>query len=365
MPPEPLAIGENVLALLEDSAMSSTYKPALLVALIDLVPEHLDDGVVPVRDLAERVIELYWPQSRAYATSGTVLVQNQSGGQAGILRDLAAFRERSGLTSATLAPTARVGDEWKRLVDSTERTLAEWPIPRLQNPFEPFLYPVTWPFKGRGSFSMRAYRDAGAAIDLLPGVADALVRLGPLLRPFVVRRWAEKAAQLNRDAVTDAGAMLGFEDFLFGQDRVALGRVAEGLLDLQRGRCFYCARPLGARDREVDHFIPWSRSGDDGLDNLVVACRPCNSAKSATLAGPRHLEGVLTRNADLAGDLLALSRERTWPRDAVRTGAIVRAAYLRGSTQRTLWSWDPGAGAPRLSVFGASEGEIGRVLGAG
>ena len=56
--PRPLTFGERLLGLLEDSARSSTYKPALLLALLDAAAQHADTPQVPVRSLAERVIEL-------------------------------------------------------------------------------------------------------------------------------------------------------------------------------------------------------------------------------------------------------------------------------------------------------------------
>jgi 5-methylcytosine-specific restriction endonuclease McrA len=43
--------------------------------------------------------------------------------------------------------------------------------------------------------------------------------------------------------------------------------------------CQYC----GARDKPltIDHVIPESRGGTDDDDNLVTACKPCNSSKGA------------------------------------------------------------------------------------
>lgn len=60
------ALAEKIFNMLDESARTSTYKSALLLALMDRAQEHLDDGEVPVRELAERVIELYWPQTRPY-----------------------------------------------------------------------------------------------------------------------------------------------------------------------------------------------------------------------------------------------------------------------------------------------------------
>lgn len=43
--------------------------------------------------------------------------------------------------------------------------------------------------------------------------------------------------------------------------------------------CFYCGSTEGPF--ELDHIIPWSRGGDHSVENLVVACRPCNRSKGA------------------------------------------------------------------------------------
>lgn len=49
--------------------------------------------------------------------------------------------------------------------------------------------------------------------------------------------------------------------------------------------CFYCGTRFGgdgARARTVDHRVPKSRGGTDGLVNLVFACRSCNHRKGDT-----------------------------------------------------------------------------------
>jgi 5-methylcytosine-specific restriction endonuclease McrA len=40
--------------------------------------------------------------------------------------------------------------------------------------------------------------------------------------------------------------------------------------------CIYCGRPATT----VDHILPRSRGGTDDPDNVVPACKACNSAKS-------------------------------------------------------------------------------------
>src|SRR5205823_5825838 len=70
--------------------------------------------------------------------------------------------------------------------------------------------------------------------------------------------------------------------FLFGAERVPLERVRGPIIELREGRCFYCAERLASRagqTPDVDHFIPWSRYPDDGLENLVVAHARCNAQR--------------------------------------------------------------------------------------
>lgn len=63
-----------------------------------------------------------------------------------------------------------------------------------------------------------------------------------------------------------------------------------------RGRCFYCGakkwpakEPSPQPEITIDHFLPISRGGTDDLDNLVPACRICNSSKcERTIEDMRH-----------------------------------------------------------------------------
>lgn len=44
--------------------------------------------------------------------------------------------------------------------------------------------------------------------------------------------------------------------------------------------CCYCGKNLPLAQ---DHFIPLSKSGDYSINNIVPACKPCNSSKRASL----------------------------------------------------------------------------------
>lgn len=46
-------------------------------------------------------------------------------------------------------------------------------------------------------------------------------------------------------------------------------------------RCHYCGKPFcRKRIKSIDHVLPRAKGGKHELQNLVVACLPCNSSKS-------------------------------------------------------------------------------------
>jgi hypothetical protein len=168
--------------------------------------------------------------------------------------------------------------------------------------------------------------------------AAHLVRLNGALRPLFRRAWALMVAGMNQLPQAE------LELFLFGADRVPLDAVRPPLLDLQGGRCFYCGDVIRAH-AEVDHFVPWSRYVDDGLDNLVVAHSRCNNSKRDFLAAAEHVERWTARTREQAGNLSTIARFLDWPRDDERTLAVARGVYLRLPTSVRLWS-GPGQFVP-------------------
>lgn len=51
------------------------------------------------------------------------------------------------------------------------------------------------------------------------------------------------------------------------------------VLERDGWRCVYCG--VAGVPLELDHVIPKSRGGEHSLENLVAACKPCNSSKGA------------------------------------------------------------------------------------
>jgi 5-methylcytosine-specific restriction endonuclease McrA len=44
-------------------------------------------------------------------------------------------------------------------------------------------------------------------------------------------------------------------------------------------QCCYCGKYVPKKQRTLDHVHPQGRGGTDTPDNLVLACKSCNSAK--------------------------------------------------------------------------------------
>jgi hypothetical protein len=211
------------------------------------------------------------------------------------------------------------------------------PIPRLQvlgGKEDRFLYQYNWT-QGISQASVTAYQrrresDFDNQLYMRPGVADNLVRLNGVLRPLFHRDWAVMVAGMNSLPETE------LETFLFGAGRASLGPVRGPLRELQDHRCFYCGDRLNSR-AEVDHFIPWSRYPDDGLDNLVAAHPACNNSKRDFLAAAEHVEHWAKRGRRHRSDFTLLATAANWPCDTNRTKAVAKTIYRRLPDGAPLW----------------------------
>ena len=318
---------ERLLRVVDEGRRTATYKLALLLGLVDavaLAPGHTD---IPTRDIAERVLELYYPQVRIYVANDGIARElrqisvKRSAPLQAVLRlrlhgDAARCRNLQEVRS-------RLGEEFERALDDIEDTFVRYPIPLLQvvgQRVMPFLSEVDWP-EGTSVRTLR--RRAADRVRLLDGVADRLVVLGPLLRPLIELHWTRDVARWTRVATEEDR----LRAHLFGADRVGFpGTLRDGLREVQDGRCFYCQAPLTCA-AQVDHFLAWSRWPNDAVENLVLADR-CNGDKSDHLTVEEHLwrwTDHLRRHGDALVDVAARSR---WPSDPRRSTALVRSTYL-------------------------------------
>jgi 5-methylcytosine-specific restriction endonuclease McrA len=345
-----IGFAEKLLELLDEGRYTATYKYAVLLALIDLCLEQTQSSgappdVITTRQLADKIVELYWPHTVPFARSATqsILRQNTTG-QAEILSEILRFRERHAPDpSAPLWQSrSRAMDAYGRLVNNVEWKLIEMPLLRLQTMGRSayaFIYHINWDRDIRRS-DVAAYQNNGIGqfdnrVLLRPGVGEYLLQLNGLLRPLLQRRWASMVAQVNDLEESQ------LEMFLFGVNRMPTTAVRAAIWDAQDRRCFYCGALVRDPSRsEVDHFIPWSRYPDDGLDNFVVADRACNAAKSNSLAAADHLANWCRRFVDgsVESDVLSeLSATLRWTRPSQLSKSVARAIYLRLPGDARLW----------------------------
>jgi diadenosine tetraphosphate (Ap4A) HIT family hydrolase len=340
------AFGERILQLLDESRRVATYKYAVLLALTDLCLEQAPaaggpSGALTTRQVAEKVLDLYWPHTSPFQGKSDwqgVLKQN-TGGQAEILSAIRKFRERFAVDPSEPLSRARhqAPEKYEALLRTVEWKLIHMPLPRVQlvgNTESRFLYDIAWDT----SVKRRDMEDPGfdGQIHLRPGVAAHLTQLSGLIRPLIQRGWAAMVAALN-PAATDEARL---QEFLFGVPRISLDPVRADLRELQDNRCFYCDEGISGQ-ADVDHFVPWARYPDNGIENLVVAHQRCNGDKRDFLAAGEHVQRWSQRfavsDARIASQLEEIARRATWDQHPDRTMNVARALYLALPGDVKLW----------------------------
>jgi hypothetical protein len=358
--PEPdrtaIRLAERLIQLLGRGGFTATYKYAVLIGLMDLCLELTSATGVPpdmitTRQLAEKVIELYWPHCAPYGDMPRELRQTRvspkSTGkgetQAEIIQHIVEFRRRADRNPAASLPLSRArvaaGPEaYEKLARLIEWKLIEMPISRLQiiggEEEDRFLYEYGFTKAILKSTVNAAQQGTSHGFDnrllLKPGVSAALIALNGILRPLIYRNWALLVASMN--GLKEPS----LEEFLFGSERISLDPVRPRLRELQDNRCFYCEKGLGATCH-VDHFVPWSRHADNSIDNLVAAHDECNGKKSDYLAAAEHVVRWRERSSRCAGDLAEIARKEAWESRPERTVSVARAIYRMLPDDARLW----------------------------
>lgn len=303
-----LALGARIASILATGRRESTYKLVTLLALIhyseEYCPEDASDELhVDLRDLARRVAELYRPSLRPFMDRDRLI--QVKGDPRNTMLDTVSRIDIAWHDSPSAGPLGTLA-----------RHLAQQPLTHLQNDShvegEDFLFNASWLHKKITNSELDAH---DWRIRLRPGVAARLARLAPLLVPVIERLWVSEVLRFN-----PLLPELQVEDYLLGSDRRSMHALHLPLLDSQEGRCFYCSVRIEPSLAHVDHVVPWSRCGFDGLANLVLTDRACNLSKLDSLPSPEHIRRAVTRR-----DLDHVFAETRWA-PGVQADRMLRTA---------------------------------------
>jgi len=335
---DPLLLGQRVVAVLETGMRTATYKLATLMALIDHCIENLPDGTdddlsVPIPDLARRVLEIYWRQVRPF--HGHELRQSTQP-RARILIAANTLRTTAGSGARGLSvevAALRAPQAYLRAINAITLCLAQQPLHRLQHlPGSPasdcFLFEDSFLHDQVSRSTLRAHGDA---IVLKPGVAHGLARLAGLLKPALEIMWVDDVRRMNKFLHAEVPDVAGH---LFGRERTALAIVREPFKEAFGPHCFYCGTHLPANN-PIDHVLPWSLVGIDGLANLVLACAKCNGDKSGALPAIAIVERVLDRDRAVLEEIATAIE---WPTQRERVLAVARGIYRGQPSGVPTWA---------------------------
>jgi len=298
----------DIAVLMRDAAMNTTYKPALLKALVSIVTASsaLD---VSLKDIGSEFAQMYWDQ-------------------------VAVFRLRQsppGPKTATVIPTiqklaeAHNAYRYRDLPPEGQSEIARQmaailPI-NVLTAFHTSAPPEVEPlFHWAQGFDH---------ITLTRGGYSVLKSNPVALEAIANNRWAEFLETCN----PLVPRILQKVETDIASERRPLRPARKYLSDVTDPHCFYCESAIDAESDkpEVDHVIPWSFLFDDPMWDLVLACRKCNNAKREWLPAERFLSKLLDRN-----ERLRLDSRHDWA-----TADQVRRLFQNAVSQQWPRFWEP------------------------
>lgn len=222
---------------------------------------------------------------------------------------------------------------YDRAIDAVVLCLAQQPLHRLQkvpgwSTTDQILYDDSFLHDHVSRSTLRAHGDA---IELKSGVGQGLARLAGLLKPALEIMWVDDVRRMNKFLDTEVPDVAGH---LFGRERVALATVRQPFKEAFGPHCFYCGTHLPANN-PIDHVLPWSLVGIDGLSNLVLACARCNGDKSGALPAVGVVDRVLRRERDVLEEIASALQ---WPTQHERVVAAARGIYRGQPPGVPTWS---------------------------
>ena len=256
---------DHVAALARDASMSSSYKPALLKALVRLVRGGAR-APISFLQIGDEFVDLYWGQTVVFRfrEAATITAEPEVLRRIRSASDLSGVRRLSGLPNDTRRRSDR---EMARVlrINVLDRFHRSAPI------------------------GMRRLYDWRAGDDCITtdnGMLAFMRSSGHALETIANHWWARYLERVNMLA-----PLIIEKVERNGAERGSLAKYLKILRVTDSTRCFYCERLVGEGETpHIDHFIPWSFLLSDPLWDLVLSCASCNLSKSDVLPDARYLE---------------------------------------------------------------------------
>jgi len=256
---------DQVAALARDASMSSSYKPALLKALVGIIRSGAESPI-SLLQIGHEFVNLYWVQTVVFRLrqAATITAEPEVVRRIRSTSDLSSVRCLTELPADTRLRldremarvlTINVLDRFHRSAPSGMPRLCDW---RRGDDF------IT-----SDDETLAFARTSGHALETIANHwwARYLERVN-MLAPLIIEK-------VERN----------------GAERGSLAKYLKILRVTDRMHCFYCERPVeGGETPQVDHVIPWSFLLSDPLWDLVLSCASCNLAKSDVLPDVRYLD---------------------------------------------------------------------------
>ena len=139
MPSDPLTLGQQLVAVLEGGRRTSTYKLAVMVALLDLAVESVPDDPpaevsIDLDDLTDRVMALYWTQLRPLSERDQLVLRQSRDGRGVIFSALEQLRAECRSLREVPIETAKMAapQHYSAAHDTIKKTLVRYPLHLLQ-----------------------------------------------------------------------------------------------------------------------------------------------------------------------------------------------------------------------------------------
>jgi hypothetical protein len=269
----------NVVALARHSNMSTSYKPALLKALVRIV---VRDGAltIPLQTIGHEFTSLYWNQTVVFHLRQAATITKEPE----VIHAIRACADANSARYLKDVPAAAVATIDRRMakiltINVLDRFHAAWPKEK------PPLF---------------VWERAASAITLTQEAHQFIRRYAASLELIANYWWASYLEKVNllAPAIIEKVSRLGAQ-------RSSLTRYLKILTAAGQEYCFYCEREFSSLGRVcVDHVLPWSFLLDDPLWDLVLACPTCNGSKSDRLPDRLFMEKLAQRNTRQAKALI-------------------------------------------------------------